>query len=123
MELLFILFSVNSYYFRLIYGLSANSWPYRLINNLFNEFFESPLYDTDSHPCIRKGGPVDCTGGPVGLQTCNVNDKRHHVLTLLEMLKVTWQWGASPFGRVVLIGGADPRATQPENPTLAHLAQ
>ena len=29
----------------------------------------------------------------------------------------------APFGRVVLIGGADPRATQPENPTLAHLAQ
>ena len=27
----------------------------------------------------------------------------------------------SLFGRVVLIGGADPRATQPENPTLAHL--
>ena len=29
----------------------------------------------------------------------------------------------SLFGRVVLIGGADPQATQPENPTLAHLAQ
>ena len=29
----------------------------------------------------------------------------------------------SPFERVVLIGGADPRATQPENPTLAHLGQ
>ena len=29
----------------------------------------------------------------------------------------------SRFGRVVLIGGADPRATQPENPTLAHLAR
>ena len=33
------------------------------------------------------------------------------------------QWGDFPFGRVVLIGGADPRATQPENPTLAHLGR
>ena len=27
--------------------------------------FLNPPQQTDSHPCIRLGGPVDCIGGPV----------------------------------------------------------
>ena len=67
----------------------------------FCQISRSP--ETDSHPCIRKGGPVDCIGGPVkvipkiigifwspfsGHQTCRfpesiVLDKHHWECTEL----------------------------------------
>ena len=40
--------------------LSANELP-------FQSNFLNPPFHTDSYPCIRTGGPVDCIGGSVGL--------------------------------------------------------
>ena len=31
----------------------------------FSANFSNPPFHTDSHPCIRVGGPADCIGGPV----------------------------------------------------------
>ena len=39
-------------------ALSVNESPF------FVKFLNSS-FQTDSHPCIRIGGPVDCIGGPV----------------------------------------------------------
>ena len=46
---------------------AANEYYFRLINGLIGYFFKfmNPPFHTDSHPCIRRGGPVDCIGGPV----------------------------------------------------------
>ena len=52
---------------------------------------------------------------------------RHASFVFLDLSVFICVFGSGPidslFGRVVLIGGADPRASQPENPTLAHLGQ
>ena len=41
----------------------------------FLQMSESPPQQTDSHPYIRIGGPVDCIGGPVDT---------HVVLTIVD---------------------------------------
>ena len=63
-------------------ALPANQWP-------FQSIFWIPPFHTDSHPCIRIGGPVDCIGGPVDcmgiiLSSCKAEESKKSIKGLPE---------------------------------------
>ena len=69
-------------------ALPANSWPF--LSN-----FWIPPFHTDSHPCIRKGGPVDCIGDPVNIfesSGCTYfrHDKTRRCFSFSWLLNAFW---------------------------------
>ena len=57
-------------------------------NLMFFFNFSNPSFHTDSHPCIRIGGPADCIGGPVANTRAANHANLDHGINILK-----WELG------------------------------